>query len=406
MVGGNSYSYSSFISNVKLGEDLGKSLRIVYRAELPENESQANYNNLTNATIDNLKQIVQSEGYKDVSVAQYGDDGIAVQIGNILTQEDISSLERLIGSPASISFSTTKNDQKTVIYNRECVESVYATSAATTQGSSAQTYFVVINFKDNCIDKLVEASNEGSIDIYLGENQFSSIDKGSLTEEGVISFSSESIKSMADATTVVNQIKTGLMPLELTQLESEVISPSYGKGVDILVPITMSILAIGAFAFLIVKYKDMGLLACFNLLFFVVLGLFLIQSIPLTHVNFAGIIAMLVCFMIAVDSLMTIFERAKKHYNEDTKLYIAFKMAFKETWLKVVISNCIVLAAGFVCMFMPNTAIQSFGWVSFVLPFVSMFTSLVLMRLFVKMYLALNNNNGTKCNFHKGGKNA
>ena len=167
----------------------------------------------------------------------------------------------------------------------------------------------------------------------------------------------------------------------------------------------MAILAIAGFAFLIVKYKDMGWLACFNLLFFITIGLFLIQSIPLAHVNFAGMIGLVIGLIVAIDSLMTVFERAKKHYNEDTKLYIAFRMAFKETWLKVVIENCIVLLTGFICLFMPNMAIQSFGWVVFVLPFVSMFTSLVLMRLFVKMYLALNSINGKKCNFHKGGQN-
>lgn len=403
-VGSKVYSYSSFISNVKLGEDVGNSLRIVYRADLPENESQANYNNLTNATIDNLKQIVQSEGYKDVSVAKYGEDGISVQIGNILTDSDVSNLKSLIGSPAAISFSTNQ-DGTNPIYKRECVENVYATSTATTQGSAAQTYFVVIDFKDDYVDELVKASEENTIYIFLGETQFSSIEKGNLTEQGIISFSSEEFKSMQDATTIANQIKTGLLPLELTQIDSDMITPSYGIGADILLPIVMAILAIAGFAFLIIKYKDMGWLACFNLLFFVTIGLFLIQSIPLAHVNFAGMIGLMVGLIVSIDSLMTVFERAKKHYNEDTKLYIAFRMAFKETWLKVVIENCIVLLTGFICLFMPNMAIQSFGWVAFVLPFVSMFTSLVLMRLFVKMYLALNSINGKKCNFHKGGQN-
>ena len=65
-----------------------------------------------------------------------------------------------------------------------------------------------------------------------------------------------------------------------------------------------------------------------------------------------------------------------------------------------------VLVAGFVCLFMPVASIQSFCWVMLVLSVVSTFTNLVLMRLFIKMYLALNNENGSKCNFHKGGKDA
>ena len=404
-VNGNYYSYSSFISNIKLGEDVGNSLRIVYRADLPENESLTTYTNLRNSTMSDLKRIVQSEGYKDVTVSTYGEDGISIQIGNILTVEDQVAIKNLIGSPAAISFSTN-SDGSNPFMKRECVEDVYATTGAKAQGSAEQAYYVVIDFKDECVEQLVEKSKSSTIYIFLGEQQFSSISQGNMPEEGIISFTNEKFVGLQDATTVANQIKTGLLALELTQLESAMITPSYGVGADILLPIAMSIFAIAMFAYLIVKYRDMGWLACFNLMFFIVIGLFLLQSIPLAHVNFAGIIAMLICFLVAADSLMTIFDRAKKHYQEDAKLYICFKLAFKESWLRIIISNVLVLLVGFGCIFMPVLSIQSFGWVALVLPFVTMFTSLVIMRLFVKMYLALNNTNGVKCNFHKGGKNA
>ena len=37
-INGNYYSYSSFVSNVKMGEDIGNSLRIVYSTKVPEGE--------------------------------------------------------------------------------------------------------------------------------------------------------------------------------------------------------------------------------------------------------------------------------------------------------------------------------------------------------------------------------
>ena len=48
---GNYYSYSNFVSNIKLGEDIGTSLRITYRADLPYYEQESNYTNLYNKTI-------------------------------------------------------------------------------------------------------------------------------------------------------------------------------------------------------------------------------------------------------------------------------------------------------------------------------------------------------------------
>ena len=92
-VNGNYYSYSNFVSNLKLGEDVSRSLRIVYRAEQSEDEINTKYNELRVATMNDLAEIVKAEGYKDVTVAEYGEDCIVVQVGNLLTIEDKKSIE-------------------------------------------------------------------------------------------------------------------------------------------------------------------------------------------------------------------------------------------------------------------------------------------------------------------------
>ena len=130
------------------------------------------------------------------------------------------------------------------------------------------------------------------------------------------------------------------------------------------------------------------------------------QSIPLVHLNLTGLITMLICFVFAMDGLMAVFEKAKEHYQAGTALYISFREAQKETLFRTLFLNAMVLIAGFICIFMPIAALRSFGWVALVLSVVSMFTNLALMRLFVKKYLSLNSEDGKKCNFNKGGKNA
>ncbi len=252
-----------------------------------------------------------------------------------------------------------------------------------------------------------EASTSKTVYIYLGENQFASLNYSSSSiSDGVIYLESSTFKSLLDATTCANQIKTGMLSLSLTQISSDYISASYGEFSTLLLTIAMVTLVLLGFVFLIVKYRHLGWLACYNLLFFIVIGLFLLQSIPLVHINLAGIIAMMVCLAIAIDGLLMLFEKAKEHYQNGVQLFVAFREAKKETLFKTLFLNALILIVGFICVFMPVGAIQSFGWVALVLSIVSTFTNLVLMRLFVKMYLALNNEDGTKCNFHKGGKNA
>ena len=403
-IGGNYYSYSNFVSNIKLGEDVGNSLRIVYRAELPENESDKNYTNLKNNTMDSLKDIVQGQGYKDVTVAEYGDANIALTIGNILNEEDINTIKTLIGKPATISFSKN-SDGSEPFAKSECIKSVTTTS---TSNEGKMYYYVFLEFKDDYKAEIAEISKDNTIYVYIGENEFISggLSAGAITEEGTIPLSSEEWTSDLQATTVANQIKTGMLALSLTQIACDEITPSYGIGASILLSIAIAVLVIAAFVFLIVKYKQMGWLTTFAMLFFIVISLFLLQSIPTIHMNLGGFIGFVVCLIVALDTLLAIIETAKKHYQEDAKLHVAFKMSLKENLTKTFINNVMLVVAGFVCMFIPSLAVKSFGWIAFVMPIVSIFTSMALMRLFIKMYLAINSEDGKKCNFHKGGKNA
>ena len=392
---GNYYSYSNFVENLKLGEDVSSSIRIVYETE----EVATNYNELRRSTMNDLKEIVMAEGYKDVYVAEYGAHGIVLQIGNILTEEDEGRIVGLIGEPISISFST--DEAKTDIFaTGKDIKNV--TAGSTTTQTGELMYYTLVEFKDEIKATAME-KGESAIYINIGDQQLK-WEYG--VEDGKIAIPLSSFTSILDATTFANQIKTGMLDLALTEISSETISPSYGYRATLFLIIAMVLFVVAALAFLIVKYREAGLVACFSLMFFIVIGLFFLQSIPLVHINLSGVVAMLICFAIAVDGLMMILEGAKEHYQKGTQLFISFREAQKESLFKTLFLNAVILLAGFVCLFIPVNAIQSFGWVALVLTIVSTFTNLVLMRLFVKMYLALNNENGKKCNFHKGGKNA
>ena len=410
-IGGNYYSYSNFVSNVKLGEDLSNSVRIIYRAELPESEAQSNYDVLKESTMSDLKKIVQDEGYRDVYVAEYGDDSIVIQVGNILDRDDESTVIDLIGSPATISFSMSTDTSEAFAGAKDIDSvSVYDYYDTTTGETS---YYVRILFKEEMIDDIAEATSDGgTLYIYFGDTQFTqmSLDSNSDGTTGItngeIYIQSDAFVDHATANSYANKIKTGMLGLELTQTDCALVTPSYGVGAGVLLCAAIAVFVLIAFIFMVVKYKHIGWVACFNLLFFITLSLFFLQSIPIVHMNFAGMIGFIIAFIIATEGMVTIFEKAKAHYQADTKLYISFKVAQKESLTRIFVTNVLMLLLGFACLFMPNMAIQSFGWVVFVMSFISVFTNLVLMRLFIKMYLPFNSTDGKKCNFHKGGKNA
>lgn len=424
-INGNFYRYSSFIENVNLGQDISSSLKIVYRADqLDEYEMKSNYDVLRQSTIDRLYDILQEQGYKDTTIAAYGSDQIQVNIGNILSRESADEVLSLIANPGQISFSMS-NDASAAFATAADVKDIRVVDYAPGNGSTAS--YVLVEFNDAVKQQIADATKDGgTLYILFGDDSSSTIsmsindaiENGMITISGSKGNGSDLPWDRTDATTYANKLKTGLLDLQLVKLSDNIVEGSYGSFTRsgnhfnygslsaILIWVALGILMLAGFVFLIVKYKQMGWVASFNLLFFVCIGLFLLQSIPLLHVNFAGMVGIILCFALATDSLMEILERAKKYYQADAKLYIAFKTAQKESLVKIFLNNGLLILAGIICVFMPNMAIQSFGWVALVLPFVTLFASLVLFRLFIKMYLVLNNTDGKKCNFHKGGKNA
>lgn len=400
-VKGKYYSYSSFVSNLKLGEDVGGSLRVVYRAAAKdEYEDPTKYYQLMDSTMDSLEDIVKTQGYQDVTVVRAGDDQIIVTVGNMLTIEDINEVESLIGNPTSISFSTDSAKSDIFATGRD-IKKVSAGSNVS-QETGELIYYTMIEFKDDVKSKVEEKGAE-TIYINIGEQQ---LEWTYGAENGQIPISLQNFESLQDAITFANQIKTGTLDLSLTQLSSGVITSTYGVSSGVLLGIAMVLLIVAAFVFLIVKYKHAGLLACYNLLFFIVISLFLLQSIPVITINFSAMIAMLVSFILAVDYMVALFEDSKKYYNNQAKLYVAFRESQKKNLFKFLCLSALCLVSGFICLFMPVPGIKAFGWVALICSIVSMFTNLALMRVFIKMYLAFNNENGKKCNFHKGGKHA
>ncbi len=406
---GNYYRYSSFIENFSLGEDVGKSVRIVYRANY-EQDGVYSYNKLRQSTIEQLKQIVTDAGYPDVTAAEYGDDGISLQIGNMLTRADEQYIQSLIGNPQPIIFCAS-SDKTTPFATRQDVKSVTMLQSA--DGVGGTSYGITITFKDKqkILDKITDDSGNisGNLYVYLGDatlmNGNMSLDSESLREQGQITFTSTSFTNANTTQQYINTIRTGLLDLNLTQLECNTVSASYGANAGLLLTIALFVFVLATFIYAIIKYRQLGWLSAFTLLFFITISMFIMQSIPLLHINFGGFIALAIGFIVAADSLFSVLAGAKEYYNNDTKLYIAITQSRKDNLIKTLISNLLLTVVGAICVLMPVAGISSFGWVMLIMSVVSLFTSLVLFRLFTNMYLPLNSYDGKKCNFHKGGKN-
>ena len=98
-------------------------------------------------------------------------------------------------------------------------------------------------------------------------------------------------------------------------------------------------------------------------------------------------------------------EKARNEYAKGKKLHTCLKQGINSTISSTITVNVMFALIGIVCALMPTMAIQSFGIVTMVLSLVNIFCAQALMRLMIKLYLPLNSEDGSKCNFTKEGLN-
>ncbi len=403
-INGNYYSYTSFLNGFRLGGDIGNSVRIVYITEKRDAGSESEIESLRLSTINEIKEILNTAGYLDATVVPFGDKDIEVQVG-ATNKKDVDTINNLIGAPTDITFSTEKDGE--AFADGSKIKKIWTTTFT----NAGEIYYpIIVEFKDEYLTDLIDkfGTQDSPKTVYFNFGSFTNLtwDNGLVNGAMQINFNNTVVKSIDDANMYANQMKAGMLTMKLTADSFDTITASFGNHTDILLLIACVIVVVSSFVYLIVKYRELGLLAVFNLLFFICFSLFILQSIPLFTLNFSGVLGLIIVYFLIVDCLVSIFEKAKFYYLQDTKLNIALKMALNDTLYKLLFIHALILVCGLIAFLMPQAGLSSFGWTCVVLPIISGITTLGLMRLFVNMYIAFNKQNGKRCNFHKGGKNA
>ena len=405
-INGNYYHYSSFVRELVLGSDVSNGVVVTYRASLPENEPSSSFDDYMNNTVLGLEEILSDAGYKDSSVVTLGDNQIQVIVGNVSTYEEQQEAIGLIGNPQKLKFSssssaTTENEFD---ISGKYVKDIQVKSQ---DGNGITVYYVDIQMTSEGKAKLKSLTqdintNGGTMYMYLGETSIASMDSKSLgvvTDGHLTMYSEENFVDKNTTQSYVNSIKTGLLDMDLTQLESSQITATMGNRVGMWIAIAFAVMVVASFVFLAVKYRELGGMAIFNTLYFIVIGLGLLQSIPFIHFNIGGLLGLALCYILSFDALTNICETAKQEYASGKKLHTCFKLAQKKCLWQILIPNIFVFVSGVVCALIPNVAVASFGGIALVLSLVNIFTSLVWFRVMLKLYSALNFYKGERCNF-------
>ncbi len=153
--------------------------------------------------------------------------------------------------------------------------------------------------------------------------------------------------------------------------------------------------------FLIIWYRLPGIVASISLSIFVIIMLTLFKLIPVT-LTAAGIAGFIIAIGIAVDANILTFERIKEELRAGRSIRDAILNGFGRSWSSIRDSNISSLLGALILFWFGTSLIQGFALTLGMGVLVSLFSAIIITRVFLKLLSFLPENKFTRFLFSSG----
>ena len=402
--------YNGFLTSIEKSMDINGGVVAIYDCTLP-NGGTSNLDQAIDNSIDKINKIFNTEGYNELNVVRQGNNKVRIEVAGALEEDRAFSY---IEDYKEIKM-TVQQLSDTVTDPRVFVDSSDIATAYPSVDYENSSHGIVVEFTSNGLTKLQELkdfaseTSNSTIYVYLGElkstNLLSEISVDNVNDNTMfLSASSNGSYTMSDATEakeIAYSIVSGSLDVKLNFVESSYISPALGENTQLFIGIASLIVIVLSFVFLIVRYGDLGLLGALSMVFFLILYIFFLQAIPLVILNLSGVFGILLGFVIAIVSNIIIFEKIREEYSIGKKIHLACKGGFKKSLWIILDGHFLTLLTGiFIWIFAP-VSLKCFAITLLIGTLLSMFTSLVMTRYFVNIYLPINSTKAKRMHLYR-----
>lgn len=388
------YDYTGFLYEIKKGLDLSGGVYAEYVVEDEPGISQDEFKSRIEGTKKNLENILYQNGYPEAiittSVRTNGDTVIIVEVPDV---QDPEKILNLIGKPAKLEIKDNSNyaNGKTLIVGKKHIKKAYVTTDTEHPG-----YFAVaLEFNEAGTKAFADATKE-----YLNKQLYFFANgeamSGGVTVQNQINDGKAIITGQYtydQAYDFAVSIQAGTFGVTMKLDKNEVISASLGANAIrnglIAGVISLALIMI----FLVAIYGVFGLLADFSLLIYTVLLIIFLSIIPWVQLTLPGIAGIIIGIGMAVDANIIVFERIKDEYRNGKPIPTAIQNGFKRAISAVLDGNITTIIGALVLYGLGTSSIKGFAITLIISIILSLFTTLILTRLFVKLALPFNSTN-------------
>lgn len=186
-----------------------------------------------------------------------------------------------------------------------------------------------------------------------------------------------------EAKQLVGRLNSGALPVPISLLSTQTIGATLG---DNAVHAGVKATVIGFLLvalFLILWYRLPGLVASISLLIFISIILALFKMLPVT-LTAAGIAGFIISIGIAVDANVLIFERVREELAAGRTINDAVKFGFSRAWFSIRDSNISNFLTAVILFWFGTSLIKGFALTLGMGVIVSMFSAIIVTRIFLK----------------------
>ncbi len=380
---GKTKQYNSIISLIGKGIDLSGGYYVVLTPTI-DSENEATANEKIDSAMEILRTRLDDKGFTEATISRQDGGRIRIEVPEVDNADEIL---QIIGNTGSLSFQdSTKHEY---LNGEEDIKDAYVSY------DPNNGYVVVLEFTNQGIERFSSATNaikdmdDKKMYIYLGDTLVS---QPQVNEQ--ITNSSAEITGYDDydsAEAIASVIKSGRLPIEYEISESRSISARLGE-----TAINTSVMAAGIamlviFILMIVIYRGMGVSSSIALILYAFLYIILLAIIPNVQLTLPGLAGIVLSIGMAVDANIVIFERIKSAYKEG-KINTAFDTGFKTALWTIIDSNVTTILAAIVLWILCPGTIKGFAITLLVGIVLSLFTSILVTRLYLKVLYPLSEN--------------
>ncbi len=359
--------------DIKLGLDLNGGVSITYQTteDNPTSEQMSD-------TVYKLQ--LKAQGYStEAQVYQEGSNRINIDIPGATDANEI--LEEL-GEPGTLQFA---DSQGQVLLTGDDVKNA---SAGMTDQNGSRQYIIQLQFNEAGAKKFADATaaNVGKPLYIIYNDQIISAPN----VQEAITGGQASITGITDydeATRIASTIRIGALPVQLTELRSNVIGATLGQEA-----ISTSLRAglvglVLVMLFMIAVYRLPGFVASLALILYTGLELVLLQAFEVT-LTLPGIAGIILSVGMAVDANVIIFTRMKEELGAGRTIEQAVKAGYSKALSAIIDGNVTTLIAAAVLYLRGSGTVKGFATTLAIGIVISLITALFVTRALLACFIS------------------